>query len=157
MEVIKKFEVNKLKLFRYSIKKICKSSSISFESLQRSVFLYLDRNDGEVVRIVNSAARLGKHFAIAPNSVSLVEVEEILEKYFNNLNFIMTNSKGTDVAKYSLIIVNDIIYENFGLEEEQIYNLLESRKEYKNNNKIIEYLNKIKDLVSDNLSGLFEL
>lgn len=157
MEVIKKFEVNKLKLFRYSIKKICKNSSISFESLQRSVFLYLDRHDNEVIDVVNSAAKLGKHFAIAPNSITLVEVEEILDKYHKNLNFILTNSKGTDVAKYSLIIVNDIVYENFGLEEEQIFNLLESRKEYKTNVKINSLLTKIKDVVSDNLSVLFEL
>lgn len=157
MDVIKEFEVKKLKLFRYSIKNFCKNSKISFDSLQRSVFMYLERNDIEIVNLVNSADKLGKHFAIAPQSITINEVIEILQKYYLHLNFILTNSKGTDISKYGLIIVNDIIYENFGLEEEQIFSLIEERTEFKDDPEIKKQLLLIKSLVTDNLSTLFEL
>ena len=157
MEIIKKFETNKLKLFRYTIKNICKSSKISFESLQKSIFMYLKKQDNQVIDLVNKSSNLGKHYAIAPHSIIASEVLEILRKYYSNLKFILSNSPDSDVSKYALVIVNDIIYENYGLEEEQIFNLITERKEFKENKEIIQYLNLIKDLVTENLNTLFEL
>ena len=157
MNIIKKFEINKLKLVRYYLKSICKSSKINFDSLQRSVFHYLGRNDTEVMAIVNSTRSLGKHNAIAPSSMTSVEVIEILDKYYQNLNYIVTRSPDNDVGKYALIIVNDIIYEYFGLEEEQIFSLVSERPEIRENKNVQDHLIKIKHLVSDNLNLLFDL
>ena len=56
-----------------------------------------------------------------------------------------------------MIIVNDIIYEYFGLEEEQIFSLVSERPEIRENKNVQDHLIKIKHLVSDNLNLLFDL
>ena len=51
MDVIKKYEQNKIKLFKYTIRNVCKELKISFESLQKSIFYYLELKDKDVVSL----------------------------------------------------------------------------------------------------------
>ncbi len=60
------------------------------------------------------------------------------------------------MMKYSLIFISDIIYENYGMEEEQVFACIEE-KNLKQNNEINIYFNEIKNMIQNNLNLLFDL
>lgn len=157
MEIIRKYEVNKVKLFKYTIKNVCKQVKIAFASLQRSVFHYLEQKDSNVIDLINKASQIGRHFAIAPNCLTKEDIKDILEKYYHNLNYIISNEKDSDISKYATIILCDIIYEYFGLEEEQVFSSIQERVDLKNDNEISKLLVLINDLVGNNLNVIYEL
>lgn len=157
MEIIRKYEINKVKLFKYTIKNVCKQVKIAFASLQRSVFHYLELKDPNVIDLINRASKIGRHFALSPNCITKDDVIEILEKYYENLKYIITNEKESDISKYAMIIICDIIYEYFGLEEEQVFSSIQERVDLKNDNDINKLLILINDLVGNNLNIIYEL
>lgn len=157
LDIIKKYEHNKQKLFKYTVKNICKSLKIEFNTLQKSVFHYLEKEDIEISQLINKASSIGKHFAIAPHCLSTEDIIEILEKYHTNLKYIIVNENNNNISKYAMIIICDIIYEYFGLEEEQIFSCIKERTELSSNSDIIRLLDSISDLVSNNLNLIYEL
>lgn len=159
MEVIRKFEINKIKLFRYYIKNICKNSNISYPSLQKSVFYYMEQGNTQIVSLINSVSIIGKNYGLTPKSIEKIEVIDVLKKYHKYLSYLIQNNNknNSDTLKYSLIIVNDIIYEHFGLEEEQIFGVLKENNNFNNDVEIKSLLEKIKILVTDNIESIFEV
>jgi hypothetical protein len=80
------------------------------------------------------------------------EIIDILKFYYENLEYICLNSN--DVIKYSSIILNDTIYEHYGLEEEQVYSFI-LENELSEHNEIGSYLKMIKDLIVSNIHSIF--
>lgn len=156
MNIIKKYEENKLKLFKYTLRKVCEEVKISFASLQKSVFYYLDQKESDVTILIDKSSSIGKHFAIAPRNIQLEEVIEILEKYYENMNYIVCSSN-TNLIKYANILISDVIYEYYGIEEEQVFLLLNEREDIKNNLKVVSILNKIALLVGKNIDKIYEI
>ena len=97
-------------------------------------------------------------FALAPKNLGLDEIKDILRTYLDNLKYLIENSKNDSKknVKYSLVLINDIIYENFGLEEEQIFAFIQDRN-LNENREIGELLKSIQDLTIQNFSNLFDI
>lgn len=174
MNIIKKYELNKLKLFKHIVKSICKNTKISYENLQTSVFYYLEKNDNDIVDIINNTKNIGKsNYVIAPNKISTIEIVDILNKYYENLQYIINNAVSNSdnanntinynnnsnacLIRYSLVIVSDIIYEYYGLEEEQIYEAIKINTNICTDKTVNQKLLSIKNIISNNLSSIFEL
>jgi len=94
--------------------------------------------------------------ALAPKFINEVEIIEILKTYYDNLKYLINNSKENEMMKYSLIFISDIIYENYGMEEEQIFACIEEKK-LKENKEVNYYFNEIKMMIQSNLNLLFDL
>ena len=156
-EVIKKFELQKVKLLNYTIKSIAKVMKIRYKTLQRSVFHCLEKKDKEIQDVVNSFADIGKSFALAPKYLNAEGVLEILKTYYENLKFLINSSEKSEILNYSLIVMNDLVYENFGLEEEQVLAVISEKKLAETNKEVNLYLNMIKTLVVDNIYNLFDI
>ena len=94
-----------------------------------------------------------------PKNIDKAEIKDVLNRYFKYLDYmIKNNNKNTsDLLKYALIVVNDIIYEHFGLEEEQIFAILKENNNFNNDSEIKSLLDKIKLLVTNNLETIFEI
>jgi hypothetical protein len=156
-EVIKRFELQKVKLLSYTIKSIGKVMKIKYKTLQSSVFYYLEKKDKEIYDLINSFSNVGKSFALAPKYLNLEGVIEILKTYYENLKYLITSSEKSEILNYSLIIMNDLVYENFGLEEEQVYAAINEKKLNETNKEVNLYLNLIKNLILDNVFSLFDI
>lgn len=158
LDVIRKYEINKQKLLRYTIKNICKKTKIEFMNLQKSVFHYIEKNDSEITEVINKFSSVGKSYALAPHLLGIKDMIEILQKYHEHLLYIINSSNdSTDITRYSIIIVSDMIYEYYGIEEEQILVSLKEKNELKENLEIQKLLSDIKSLISNNLISLFEI
>lgn len=156
LETIRKFETNKTKLFKYTIKNICKNTKLDFKQLERSVFYYIAKKDTQVLEAVNKSYKIGKHFAMAPHNMKVNDLIEILHKYYQNLNFLINSSKNSELARFALIIVGDVIYEYYGIEEEQVFAYIEEQNLYENP-EVKKYIDMIGNIVQDNLKVVFNL
>jgi hypothetical protein len=155
--IIKTFEQQKNNLINFTLRTICKAMKLKFTALQESLSIYIERNEEEVVKHINAYAKIGKMFALAPKNLSIEEVLEILRTYYENLNYFTSNSKKSDDnSKFALILINDIIYENYGLEEEQIFAFINERK-LTDNREIDKILKSIQGIIMNNFSILFDL
>lgn len=156
LEIIKCYEQQKMNLLTYTIKSICKMVNIQFSSFQKNIFNYIETKDIEIINILNSFCNLGKLTALAPKFIDEGEIIEILKTYYDNLTYLINNSKESEMMKFSLIFINDIIYENYGMEEEQIFACIEEKK-LMNNKEVNYYFNQIKKMIHNNLNLLFDL
>ena len=158
LEIIKTFENQKMNLINFTLKSICKAMRVSYLNLQESTFQYVEKNDYEVIDKINSFSKMGKVFALAPKKLSIEEILEILKIYYDNLNYMVlnSNSKKNEYTKYALVLLNDLIYENFGLEEEQIYAVIEEKK-LCDNSEITHILNLIEECIKSNIGLLYDL
>ena len=157
LSIIKTFEQQKSNLITFTIRSICKAMKIKFSQLQEKIKFYIQANDQEVITLINSFVKIGKMFALAPKNLTVDEVKEMLQTYFDNLNYMINNSQSDKKnLKFSLVFINDIIYENFGLEEEQIFAFIQD-KNLSENIEIGELLKAIQDLILRNFSNLFDI
>lgn len=156
LEIIKAYEQQKMNLLTYTIKSICKMVNLQFSTFQKNIFYYIEKNDLEIISIINSFCNLGKLSALAPKFVDESEIIEILKTYYDNLKFLIANSQENEMMKYSLIFISDIIYENYGMEEEQIFACIEEKKLLENK-EICYYFNEIQLMIQNNLNLLFDL
>jgi len=156
LEIIKAYEQQKMNLLTYTIKSICKMVNLQFSTFQKNIFSYIEKNDEEVIRIINSFCNLGKLSALAPKFVDESEIIEILKNYYDNLKYLIENSQENEMMKYSLIFISDIIYENYGMEEEQIFACIEEKK-LTENKEVCYYFKEIQDMIQNNLNLLFDL
>jgi len=156
LEIIKAYDQQKMNLLTYTIKSICKMVNMQFSTFQKNIFNYIEKNDLEIISVINSFFNLGKLSALAPKFVDESEIIEILKTYYENLNFLIANSQESEMMKYSLIFISDIIYENYGMEEEQIFACIEEKKLLENK-EISYYFNKIQLMIQNNLNLLFDL
>jgi hypothetical protein len=154
IEIIKSYEEQKSGIVSFTIKQVCKLKRIKYTTLQSSLFYYLNREDNEIYEAVNSFTKAGKAFTIAPKRLEYNEIIDMLKFYNDNLNYIIQNHKGSGMIKYSLTFINDLIYENFGLEEDQVFAFI-NENELMNNNDINYYVTNIKQTIIDNLTNLF--
>ena len=83
-------------------------------------------------------------------------MKDVLRTYHDNLKYMLENSGENEMIKFSLIFISDIIYENYGIEEEQIFACIEDRDMLRNS-EIKRYFEAIKGMISDNLNVLFDL
>jgi hypothetical protein len=158
LEIIKTFENQKINLINFTLKSICKATKVSYINLQESTFYYVEQNHQEICDKINSFSKIGKVFAIAPKKVTVEEIIEILKTYCDNLNYMVQNSNnGTnEYTKYALILLNDLIFENYGIEEEQIYVYI-SDKNLTENPEIKNILKMIETSVQNNFGLLYDL
>jgi len=156
LEIIKCYEQQKMNLLTYTIKSICKMVNLQFSTFQKNIFNYIEKNDLDIINIINTFCNLGKLTALAPKFINEVEIIEILKTYYDNLKYLINNSKENEMMKYSLIFISDIIYENYGMEEEQIFACIEEKK-LKENKEVNYYFNEIKMMIQSNLNLLFDL
>jgi hypothetical protein len=158
LEIIKSFEKQKVNLITFTIKSVCKRLGLRYSVLQESVFKYIQNNEEDVISKVNSFTKIGKVFALAPKKLSTEDIIDILKIYYENLNFMILNSDSgkNEYSKFSLTLINDLIYENYGLEEEQIFAFIEERNLTENKDISIT-LGLIQNAIRSNLSILFEL
>ena len=156
-EVIKKFEILKVKLMASIIKYISKHLKIRYKTLQSSVFFYLEKNDLDIYELINSFTLIGKSFALAPNFLNVEGVIHILKTYYENLKFLINSMEKSEILAYSLILINDLIYESFGLEEEQILATINEKNLNETNKEVNLYLKMIKELVNENIYNIFDI
>lgn len=156
LEIIKAYEQQKMNLLTYTIKSICKMVNLQFSTFQKNIFNYIEKNDLEVINIINSFCNLGKLSALAPKFVDESEIIEILKTYYDNLKYLIANSQENEMMKYSLIFISDIIYENYGMEEEQIFACIEEKK-LMENKEVAFYFKEIQVMIQNNLNLLFDL
>lgn len=158
LSIIKTFEQQKSNLITFTVRSICKAMRIKLTHLQEKVASCIKSNDLEVIAVLNSFVKIGKMFALAPKNLGLDEIKDILRTYLDNLKYLIENSKNDNKknVKYSLVLINDIIYENFGLEEEQIFAFIQDRN-LNENREIGELLKSIQDLTIQNFSNLFDI
>ncbi len=115
LEIIKTYEEQKMNLLVYTIKSICKMVNLQFSAFQKNIFNYIEKNDLDIINVINSFCNLGKLSALAPKFMDEIEIIEILKTYNDNLRYLIDNSKENEMMKYSLIFISDIIYENYGM------------------------------------------
>jgi hypothetical protein len=156
LEIIKAYEQQKMNLLTYTIKSICKMVNLQFSTFQKNIFSYIEKNDLEIIRIINSFCNLGKLSALAPKFVDESEIIEILKNYYDNLKYLIENSQENEMMKYSLIFISDIIYENYGMEDEQIFACIEEKK-LMENKEVCYYFKEIQVMIQNNLNLLFDL
>lgn len=158
MEIIKTFEQQKINLITFTLKSVCKVMKLQYSVVQESVFHYIQKNDEGVINMVNSFTKIGKIFALAPKKLTTEEVLDILKFYSENLTYLVINSHSgrNEYTKYTLIFINDLIYENYGLEEEQIFAYIDENN-LADNSEINNILISIRTLIKDNLCLLFDL
>lgn len=155
--IIKTFEQQKSNLITFTLKSICRAMRIKLSHLQEKVTHFIQANDHEVVCVLNSFAKIGKMFALAPKILEYEELKDILKTYYDNLKYLITNAQNDKKnLKYSLVLVSDIIYENFGLEEEQIFAFIQENN-LNENKEIEELLKSIQELIIQNFSILFDI
>jgi hypothetical protein len=154
LEIIKAFIEQKQNIILYTMKQVCKLKRIKYTTLQTSLFHYLGLGDNDIQDIVNSFTRAGKNFTIAPKRLEYSDILDILKFYNDNLTYIIQNHRYSGMVKYSLIFINDLIYENFGLEEDQVFAFI-NENEIINNGDINYYVSTIKQIIIDNLTNLF--
>jgi hypothetical protein len=157
MEVLRTFEQQKKNLINFTLKSICKVMKLKYTLLQTSIFHYLENKEAEVVKIINSFSKLGKLFALAPKTLSEDDIVEILKTYQDNLQYIISSSQNQDIIKYTLVIINDIIYENYGLEEEQIMAFIENNKLQDSNKEVNNIMQMIKSTITEHINLLFDI
>jgi hypothetical protein len=158
LEIIKTFENQKINLINFTLKSVCKALKVSYLNLQESTFFYVEQNHQEICQKINAFSKIGKVFAIAPKKLSVEEILEILKTYYENLNYMVQNSNnGTnEYTKYALVLLNDLIFENYGLEEEQIYVYI-SDKNLTENKEIQNILDLIESSIRNNFGFLYDL
>jgi hypothetical protein len=118
------------------------------------LFYYLNNEDNDIYELINSFTRAGKNFTIAPKRLEYNDILDILRFYYDNLTYIIQNHRNDEMVKYSLIFINDLIYENFGLEEDQVFAFI-NENDIINASEISYYVTTIKQLIIDNLTNLF--
>jgi len=156
INTIKSFELKKIELIKYVLRKICEMMKISYFTLQRNVLYFIEQNDNDIIELINGFSKVGKSFALAPKHLDEDEIIEILKTYYTHFEYFVSSKNKNNILKYALILINDIIYSIFGLEEEQIY-LKIQEKDFMNSNKEIEkYVNLINKMMLDNIFELFE-
>jgi len=160
LSIIKTFEQQKSNLINFTLKSICKAMKIKVSHLQEKVSHFIKTNDQDIISILNQFVKIGKMFALAPKNLEFEEVKEILKTYYENLKYLITNSKDNKDdkrnLKFSLVLISDIIYENFGLEEEQIFAFIQENN-LTENKEISEILKMIQELIIENFSNLFDI
>jgi hypothetical protein len=156
LEIIKKYEEQKMNIITYAIKSICKMVNFQFSILQKNIFNYIERNDIDIKNIINSYYNLGKISTNAPKYITEKEVKDVLKTYYVNFKYIIQNYTGNEMIKFSSIFISDIIYENYGIEEEQIFACIEEKNMLKNP-EIKYYFDEIRDMMQNNLNVLFDL
>ena len=158
LDIIRTFEKQKVNLITFTLKSVCKVMKVKYSSLQESVFKYIQKEEEEIINIVNSFTKIGKVFALAPKKLTTDEIIEILKIYYENLNYMIINSEQgkNEYAKYALVLINDLIYENYGLEEEQIFAFIDDRN-LTENTQVNNTLSSIQNMVKSNIGILFNL
>jgi hypothetical protein len=154
LEIIKAFYEQRTNIILYTIKSVCKLKRIKYTTLQTSLFYYLNNEDNDIYELINSFTRAGKNFTIAPKRLEYNDILDILRFYYDNLTYIIQNHRNDEMVKYSLIFINDLIYENFGLEEDQVFAFI-NENDIINASEISYYVTTIKQLIIDNLTNLF--
>ncbi len=157
MKAIKNFEKKKIEVIHYILRKFCEIKKISYFTLQKNVLYFIGINDSEVMDLINSFQKLGKSFALPPKSLKEDEVLEILKTYYVNFEYFVNNKEKNNLLKYALVLVNDIIYCTYGLEEEQIYLKIQENNFMEKNPEIQKYVNLIKNLMVENIFDLFDI
>jgi hypothetical protein len=155
LDSIKSYIDQRSNIVLYTVKSICKLKKIKYTTLQTSVFHYLNNEDSDIYEIINSFTKAGKNFTIAPKRLEYSDILDILKFYNDNLNYIIQYHKGSEMIKYSLIFINDLIYENFGLEEDQVFAFINENENLVNTNDISYYVSMIRQTIIDNLTNLF--
>jgi hypothetical protein len=156
LEIIKKYEEQKMNIITYAIKSICKMVNFQFSILQKNIFNYIERNDIDIKNIINSFSNLGKISVIAPKYITEKEVKDVLKTYYDNLKYMLENYNENEMIKFSFIFISDIIYENYGIEEEQIFSCIEEKNMLRNN-EIKFYFEEIRIMMQKNLNILFDI
>jgi len=158
LEIIKTFEKQKTNLITFTLKSVCKAMKVKYSTLQESVFNYIQKQDEEVIMKINSFQKIGKVFALAPKKLAIQDVLDILKLYYENLNYMIYNSDHgrNEYVKYALVLINDLIYENYGLEEEQIFAFIEERNLIENS-EINGKLTMIQNMIKCNIGILFDI
>jgi hypothetical protein len=160
LSIIKTFEQQKSNLINFTLKSICKAMKIKVSHLQEKVSHFIKTNDQDIISVLNEFVKIGKMFALAPKKLKFEEVKEILQTYYENLKYLITNAKDNKDdkrnLKFSLVLINDIIYENFGLEEEQIFAFIQENN-LSENKEISDILKMIQEMIIENFSNLFDI
>lgn len=157
MEIIKQFTAQKETAITHTLKSMCKAMNLSMNTVQNKLHDYLNadkENEDELSKTLNMFKQAGKMFVLAPKGLTLDEIKDILKFYWDNLSFILS-SNNSHMKKHALVLINDIIYENFGLEEEQIFTYIEEKK-LTDNPQVNEYVTKIKNIIRNNYNSLFD-
>jgi hypothetical protein len=159
LKIIQDYEYKKAKFIHFCIQEICKRNGIKYSLLKASIFYFISQNDEEVVSKVNSFTKIGKLFALAPKRLDVEEIVEVLETYYENLNYMVTNATPgrNDYSKYALTLLNDLIYENFGKEEEQIFKYIEENNLQETNTQVNKLLERIQNIIKENILILFDI
>lgn len=156
MEIIRKFEQHKINLINFTIRSICKTMKIRYSILQSTILNLIQKGDKEVITCVNNFSTIGGSFALAPKNLTNEDILDILKKYYNYMVYMINNNKKSEVVKYLLIVINDIIYEDYGLEEEQIFAYIQEHN-LMSKIEISNYVNLIKKTITDNINLLFDI
>jgi hypothetical protein len=152
METIRKYEKQRIDLIGFTLKSICKYRKLRLSSISKSLFDFLRTNDEDVVEMIHSLSNAGKGVTKAPKRMDTNEIIEILKFYYENLEYICKNS--IDIVRYSIIILNDTIYENYGLEEEQVYSFI-IQNDLSDHADIGGIIKMIKSLIVSNIQSIF--
>ena len=156
LEIVKSYEQQKINLLTFAIKSFCKMVNLEFSTFKKNILSFLEKNDIEIINKINSFRNLGKLSVFAPQYIDENEIEEIVKSYYENLKKLISQSKDNEMTKFSFILISDIIYENYGIEEEQIFACIEERK-FTENKEIEFYFNSIKKMMQENFNFLFDI
>jgi hypothetical protein len=152
MITIQKYESQKNELIAFTLKSICKYRKLKPSTVTNTLFDLLKQNDEELIDIIHTFSKAGKGVTKAPKRMDTNEITDILKFYYENLDYLCRNSN--DVIKYSFIILNDTIYEHYGLEEEQIFSFI-IENELCEHSEIGGYLKMIKNLFVANIQSIY--
>ena len=156
INTIKSFELKKIELIKYILRKTCEMMKISYFTLQKYVLYFIEKNDDDIITLINSFSKVGKSFALAPKHLGESEIIEILKTYYTHFEYFVNSKNKNNVLKYALVLINDIIYSIFGLEEEQIYLKIQEMEYTEKNMEIKKYVSLIQELMLENIFELFE-
>jgi hypothetical protein len=154
IETIKQFERQKYNLIKYTLRSICKHKQIKYKKLVCDLMHYIKIGDENLIELILSFLKASNNFTLTPKRFNIVDVLDILNFYYQNLDYLISNSQ--EYRKYSLVFINDIIYENYGLEEEQVFAFISDRA-LGINEEIAKYINLIRDTIIDNINTLFHI
>jgi hypothetical protein len=152
IETIKKYESQKIELISFTLRSICKYRKLKPSNISNMLFDHIKQKDQEVIEVIHSFSKAGRGVTKAPKRMDIYEIVEILKFYYENFEYLCRNS--TEMIQYSLVILNDTIYEHYGLEEEQIYSFV-IENDLCEHSEIGSYLKMIKDLSVSNLQSIF--
>ena len=155
LDIIKEFEVKKVKIFSFSLKSVCKLHAIKSSDFIKSYNKHVTTKDSEIMESAKKISKLGNKFAIPPKSLNDEEVVEILEFYLDNAIKLTENNSA--LRLFVLPITDDLTYQAYGLEAEQINSYLDKNNTVETNESAAKLVAQIDQLITEVMREVYKM